>query len=394
MTPDRRPRVLFYVQHLFGIGHAFRATRVARAMAAAGFRVHMVWGGTRLPAIDFTGIDVVWMEPVRAASSDFAALVTASGKPVDEAMLARRRDRLLAVFHDLRPDIVITETFPFGRRQMQFELVPFAAAAAAASWRPMMVSSIRDIMTENRKEARARESVEWAVQWYDLVLVHGDPSLVPIEATLQHAGEIADKFRYTGIVAPDPVDISIPPTITADVVVSAGGGAFGHALTAATLRASAHSARFPRNWLLVVGSERSEEDFRELRAAAGTGLRVERHVPDLARILAAARVSVSRAGYNTVGDVLRAGCRTVLVPYEGGRETEQARRAELMAENGLAITIRDTELDAGTLGAAVDMAADLKPVQANFDLEGAANSTRIVAAEYARRRNADRDFPV
>ena len=40
------PRVFFYVQHLLGIGHLARASRVADALVADGFDVTIVTGGT------------------------------------------------------------------------------------------------------------------------------------------------------------------------------------------------------------------------------------------------------------------------------------------------------------------------------------------------------------
>jgi predicted glycosyltransferase len=381
-----RPKILFYVQHLLGIGHVFRATRVAKALSGAGARVHLVWGGTRLPSIDLDGLEVTFLEPVRSKNEQYSSLVHPDGSPVAPAELDARRDSLLKLFNALRPDIVITEAFPFGRRQMRFELVPLMRAVRSASWRPLAVSSIRDIMQEGRAEKRVRESIDAFKDWYDLALVHGDPDLIRIEDTLQGAGEILDRFRYTGLVAPGPVDMSVMPSIVADVVVSAGGGAVGHALTAAAIGAGEHCRSLPENWLLVVGPERSERDFEALRASAGPHLRVERFVPDLTRVLAGAKVSISRAGYNTIGDLLRARCRAVLVPFVGGRETEQLRRAQIFAGRGLAIMLQDEELGPQALGRAVDEAINLPPMDAGVDLDGAALSAAILAQELERHR--------
>lgn len=381
----RRPVILFYVQHLLGIGHVFRATRVGRELAKAGAQVQMVWGGTRLPSIDTSGLEMHFLEPVRVADAGFQDLVDTAGNAVSEAMKARRRDALLALFERLRPDIVITEAYPFGRRQMRFELEPLMKAARAAPWRPLTVASIRDIMQEGRAEKRVRESVEAAKAWFDLVVVHGDPNMIRIENTLQGADEILDKVRYGGLVTPPPPDLPVPPAITADVVVSAGGGAFGHALTQAALGAMAHSRRFPANWLLIAGSERAEADFLALKQAAPAGMRVERFVPDLASVLATAAVSVSMAGYNTVGDLLRVRKPAVLVAHTGGRETEQLRRAKIMAERGLAIMLTDAELSPQALAGAIDQAADLPPAQVEFDLDGAAHAAEIIISAFADR---------
>jgi predicted glycosyltransferase len=377
-----QPVVLFYVQHLLGIGHVFRATRVARALADAGAAVHLVWGGTRLPSIDLSGLIVHFLPPVRSQSEGFAALVHADGSPFTEADQAARADQLLQLFDGLRPAMVITEAFPFGRTQMRFELVPLMQAARAAEWKPVTIASIRDIMQEGRAEKRVRESLDHFRDWYDWLLVHGDPAFIAIDETLQGVSALEGRIRYTGLVTPPPPDLSVAPSIAADVVVSAGGGAVGHALTAAAIGASAHSRSFPQNWLLVVGSERSEADFSALKSAAPPTLRVERFVPDLARVLASARVSVSRAGYNTVGDLLRARCRAVLVPFAGGRETEQLRRAQMFAARGEAMMLMDAELSPATLGQAVDAARDLPRLGEGLpiDMNGAANSAAFLMA--------------
>jgi glycosyltransferase involved in cell wall biosynthesis len=57
MTAMHKPyRVFFYVQHLLGIGHLARASRIARALAEDGFDVTMVTGGT--PVSGFPGPEV------------------------------------------------------------------------------------------------------------------------------------------------------------------------------------------------------------------------------------------------------------------------------------------------------------------------------------------------
>jgi predicted glycosyltransferase len=45
------PRVFFYVQHLLGIGHIARASRIANALQEDGFDVTVVTGG--LPVAGF-----------------------------------------------------------------------------------------------------------------------------------------------------------------------------------------------------------------------------------------------------------------------------------------------------------------------------------------------------
>ncbi len=59
------PVILFYVQHLWGVGHVYRATRIAYGLVNSGCQVHLVWGGTEIPGLDFTGMTVHHLKPVR-----------------------------------------------------------------------------------------------------------------------------------------------------------------------------------------------------------------------------------------------------------------------------------------------------------------------------------------
>src|SRR5690606_12408511 len=87
---------------------------------------------------------------------------------------------------------------------------------------------------------------------------------------------------------------------------------------------------------LIGGPNMAAEDAAALAAMAPARARVERFRPDFASLLARARLSVSQAGYNTVCDLLVAGCPALLVPFAAGGETEQGLRARRLAELGLA----------------------------------------------------------
>ncbi|MBO6784511.1 MAG: glycosyl transferase, partial [Alphaproteobacteria bacterium] len=128
--PDR-PRILFYVQHLLGIGHLMRAGTLARALEGQGFETTLVSGGTDVPGFDHGASRFVQLPPTRATDKYFKVLVDENDRQIDEAWKAGRRARLLALEDELRPDIILIEMYPFGRRQMRFEIEPLLEAARA-----------------------------------------------------------------------------------------------------------------------------------------------------------------------------------------------------------------------------------------------------------------------
>jgi predicted glycosyltransferase len=83
--------VLFYVQHLLGIGHLRRALRIVEALAHEGLGVTVVSGGEPLPVLARASAQrIVQLPPVRARDAGFRQLVDAAGRPVDDALRSAR----------------------------------------------------------------------------------------------------------------------------------------------------------------------------------------------------------------------------------------------------------------------------------------------------------------
>jgi predicted glycosyltransferase len=370
-----QPCILFYVQHLLGIGHLARASRVASALAEDGFAVTVVTGGT--PVAGFPGpvVTHVVLPAVTYGDQGFSGLADPDGNPVDDAFKARRRDMLLSLFAQTRPDIVIIEAFPFGRRQMRFELLPLLDAIASASPKPRLVTSVRDILQERVKPGRNEESAELVVQYFDLVMVHGDPGFARLDETFPLAAGFSEKIAYTGLVAgPEPE----PAAENFDVLISAGGGAAGGELARAAVKAAKLLPGSGR-WGLITGPNLPQAEFDAIIAAAPESVEIFRFRKDFASLLGGARLSVSQAGYNTVCDILRAGCRSLLVPFAAGGETEQEVRAERLERLGLASTVSESGLTPELLAGAIEAAlARPRPPRHALDLDGARKSAQVL----------------
>jgi predicted glycosyltransferase len=377
-----RPRVFFYVQHLLGVGHLYRAFRIAHGLREGGFDVLLVLGGTPVEGLDHRGLDVVQLTPLKAGTGGFSELVTPDGAAAGPALKEARRRELLAAFERASPEVLLIEAFPFGRRQMRFELLPLLEAARARRPRPLIVSSIRDILQESAKPGRAEETVALLRTCFDHVVVHGDPRLVVLGETFPLAGEIAAVTSYSGMVAPPaphPSRAAAGRGSVPEVVVSAGGGAVGRALIRTAMAAKSLSRLASARWLAVTGPNVADRELEALRQAGSLAdVAVERFVPDLVRVLADARLSISQAGYNTVADILVARCRAVLVPFAAGGETEQTRRARLLEQRGLCVAVAEAALSAQSLADAVDRAMVLPPPGLEVDLGGAARTAAIL----------------
>ena len=345
--------VLFYVQHLLGIGHLRRAALLSKALNRNGISVVLVSGGAPVDGLDIGGSGFVQLPPLRTRDESFSELLDQSGRPIDDAWKAARRARLLALYRALEPRALLIEMFPFGRRQMRFELLPLLEAAGASTPRPQVLCSLRDVLTRNRRPEKTAWMLDTFARHFDLALVHGDPDFLPLERSFPEAAGLAAKLRYTGYVvepapAPDPGADG-----TGEVIVSTGGGAVAGPLIEAALAARALGRLAEAPWRFLIGPNMAEAAFRDLAAGADGGVTIERARPDFRSLLARARLSISQAGYNTVLEVLTAGIPAVVVPFAAGSESEQTLRSRLLAERGAFTLLEEAALTPANLATAV-----------------------------------------
>ncbi|MEM1199276.1 MAG: glycosyltransferase [Pseudomonadota bacterium] len=376
-------KVLFYVQHLLGIGHVVRSSRIARALVRADFQVTIAYGGKPLEGVDWGGAQCIQLPAVSSGPVGFGTLADGDGNPVTDDLKAKRKAKLLDLFTAAKPDVLLIEAYPFARRIMRFELVPLLTAARKSDPQPLIAASIRDILQEGRKPERIGETRQLVEDYFDAVLVHGLEAFAPLSLSFPEAHLISDKLHYTGWVGPERRDASAGEAF--DVIVSAGGGAVGAELFEAALGVRAGSDFSDGKWLVLTGPNLSDEAFEALSNRLPQFVTLERFRADLPALMRRAQVSVSQAGYNTVADLQSAGCRAVLVPYSTDGETEQNRRAEILAQQQRAVVVHQQDLSVNTLSDAIIQALALPAPASAEVLDGAQRSASILRELLSRK---------
>lgn len=377
-----RPAVLHYSHHSVGLGHLVRSLSVAEGLGGR-FRVVLCSGGEvpaglRLPP----GVELIQLAPIgagpdgRLASMDPALTLAQAWD--------RRRARLESLYAELRPVAIVVELFPFGRAKFARELEPLLEAARRDERRPRVISSVRDLLVTAKRDQQGHDDLaaDRLRRWFHAVIVHADERFARLEETFRPSWPPATPVLYSGFVAPGGELRRAAPRTPPEVLVTSGGGRTGAPLLRAA--AEAHRLAFHPRGLrtrLVTGPFMSEAEVRSLRAIAGDreGLSVERFVPDLASEMAGAAVSVSRCGYNTTIDLLRARVPSVVVPYDEGRENEQSERARRLAKLGAVSVLASDLLTPERLAERVLAILEAQPPRLALDLCGASRTARIVA---------------
>jgi predicted glycosyltransferase len=372
-------KILFYCQHVLGIGHLFRSLAICRALAP--HPVTLVTGGSR--------VDVPLPPNVREAAlpplmmdADFSRLYDAAGEASPEVVKDRRRRLLFELVAQTAPETVVVELYPFGRKAFAFELDPVLQAIRTGDLPPArVVCSLRDILVEKADPAAYEARVlDRLGRFFDAVLIHADPTVVCLEETFGRSAEIPVPQVYTGFVAPRPDPgarrrvrrrLGLGPEEKL-IVASAGGGSVGGELLEAV---AAAFGRLPRRagcrLQIFSGPFLGAATFDRLQSLVGEGGRIERFSPDFLSYLAAADLSVSMAGYNTSMNILATGVPALVWPFPQNRE--QGLRATRLAGRGALEVLTAADLRPDVLAERMRRRLDAGPAATGgIDLEGAA----------------------
>ncbi|QUM85883.1 glycosyltransferase family protein [Moritella sp. 28] len=378
------PRIMYYVQYLLGIGHVRRSSLIVQALCEQGAHVDVIFGGMPVPSMSFGDATMHQLMAVKSADSGFSGLVKADNTPVSDDDKKERTQALLALCETLQPDLIVTETYPFGRRQMRFELLPLLNWVKSQSNPPVLVSSIRDIL-QRRSAVREQEYVNLVQTYYQHVLVHGDKNFYPLEKSFPVADMIADKISYSGYVCPTMENGGSSQKTRDTIVVSVGGGSIGKDILVAVMALFKSGFAADKKWLLITGPNMDSADKAYFKTQEQSNLQVVDLADDFLKELNNAYVSISRAGYNTVMDLLLTGVPAVVIPFEGEGETEQLARSEILVEGRVLQSVKNDELSVETLKSAINTAVGSTAKKVNIDNQGAHKSAKLLI-EWASSR--------
>lgn len=375
-------KIIFYCQHVLGIGHLFRTLEICKALT--GHEVILVSGGPRID-VKFpqhvTQIDL----PGLRMDSEFKDLLCAGKNSSLAQVKKERQQKLLAIVEKERPDIFLLELYPFGRQAFRFELDPTIQAIRNQLSRCGVICSVRDILVEKQKSKHERRALERLNRYFDAVLVHSDPKWFTLKETFLRFDEIKIPVIHTGYIAPKPLNnarrrIRKELGIAEDdvmIVASAGGGRVGKPILESAICAFEHLKIESRPHLFVyTGPYIAESEFADLKALKKSQrVHITKFTSDFLSRLMAADISISMAGYNTTMNILSTGVPALVWPFAANRE--QRLRAERLADRGALKLLHDQDLHPEALARIVRAMltrAALKKI--DIDLNGAANTAQ------------------
>lgn len=442
MTTEKK-RIVFYSQHLVGVGHHFRNREIVRALSK-NHQVYFIDGGrqinclsscTPLPGGELPdSVERIQLSPVFASEEGLS-----SDEPSRDiqGVLRERCDVLCKVIENIDPDVFMIEFFPFGRGRLRSELISAIDSARSVNPDVKVICSLRDIPMRAKTADLIGPPMPDALaitgklrfysvpfggpqyvhtlmarQYYnevcptlnthfDTLLIHGDPKVTQLEEHFPWVEDIEIPIEYTGYVSeklkPQRRKNGFPKRF---VLVSAGGGAEAYELIFPCIEAwkllLKQGVTQGREMVIFTGPFAQDDQFESLKQmCAGGPFRLSCFAPDFLSWMDAADFSISRAGYNTCMNVLETGTLALLIPIV--QAGDQVFRANKLFELGLADVIASEDLSPDSVADVIMKGISRSRSSHNIALDGANKTLEFVSKLSTRSRKMvcmDFDFKI
>ncbi len=382
-------KLLFYCQHILGMGHLVRSMEIIRGLMQ-DFQICFINGGQVIKEFPIPdGIEVINLPAIKT-DSEFKQLQVVDTSLSLAEVQEFRKNKLLQVADDFQPDVLMIELFPFGRGKFSFELIPLLEKLRASDKPVKIVSSLRDIVVTKTNRVKYEEKVcRLMNQYFDMLLIHGDPNFVALDKSFSRVKDIQCETKYTGYVVQKP---PVNPELTKEdreiieseqplILVSVGGGRFGHNLIDCVIEsADMLGEKISHNIQVFTGPFAPEDKLQawQKRTEKKNNISVSRYTRNLLSYMQKADLSISMSGYNTTLNIMTTGVRAMILPFTGNDDQEQRIRASKLDNLGAVKMLAPSDLKPEIFSPKVIDYLATEPNKMKFDFSGVENTAALV----------------
>jgi predicted glycosyltransferase len=389
MDRESIKRVLVYTHNSIGLGHAFRTLAVITGMKKWRPDIDfLVLSGTSVPQIFFDeGIEVIKLPSIKLdIDREDSPMVSRYLSGLDlESIFDFRQSVIMASFDFFHPDALIIEHNMTGQMS---ELIPLLMKKWVRKGGPVdfpLIHICRGIMKwipllriPYQNPRHRSESINIGAL-YDFMYVLEDRDVIDInKAFLGDDPELEKKIRYLG-----KITNRIHGEFPSRQEVLTRFGLSDRKIILFTLGRNQKILDLTVNLLKMLGNSGVDRDHQILmvldpyldKATAeairthplSSTVRFLEFFPDMADLVNVSEMVISRAGYNTVNEILLTGVKAVLIPEShGGGEQEQ--RAKSITDPNVCVSNEEEILKGGSGERILDLLKrQIDPVPHKFD---------------------------
>ena len=322
-------RIAIYYNYLSGIGHNLFvysiAMQIKRKMPDSELLI--ICGGKRIRGFKFPqGAKILYLLSLEAESGLFNGLRGPTGMALDSVKGIRAR-KLFKIVSEFKPDIFITEHFPFGRHNFNFEILPTLRLIKKKMRHTLVLSSLSVLGARTEREKRQKFVFNIINKYYDYILIHTDEGITKLDEDYSFVGAIKDKVIYTGYLNYRFSDLNKTNRIKKNlssignkklIVVNVGGGRDGHQIINKVIKSEKYLNQGKKKYFFMIfsGPNLSKDSYFEIQKLTKDNplILLKRFCFDISPIIGLADLSISMGGYNAAMDMLITKKPTIFFP--------------------------------------------------------------------------------
>lgn len=344
-------KLAFYYNHYNTLGHSTRVFSLVKGLKeyfGKKAEIIVLQGGKDQPLIPLSRYSRVYLLPY---SIDKRGLFIEENIKIYENMISSGKldgmlkKRILftkSILNEFKPNIFITEYFPFGQEFWTFEL-PHILRYIKSKFNCKIIGSAGYLSYINN-------IYNYIQEFYDALFIHSPKEFIYDYRKYLHKKwsdeldkifkDFSAKIFFTGFVISENSSLAIVEDIRRRyltkkfkklILVSRGGGIVNKRIILSSIMA----AKLQEDifFIITCGPATSEREFTEYKKLSKnvSNLKLAKAIaPDLFdSYLKAADLNISMSGYNTTVRLLYLGSKVILVPYG---TSEQGWRADLVSK--------------------------------------------------------------
>lgn len=381
-----KPKIVIHCQYVYGIGHFVRTIELAKGLSNY-FSVFILNGGESVPNFDIPSEINLIQLPAIYKEENVSYLSPVESIYSIEECFKKRTDIIENTLSNIKPEIIITEHFPFGLL-FEDEVVHLISSAKSLNSNVKVVCSVRDIIESSSGSIKDNITVKHLNNWYDLLLIHGDEKYFHLKNTFSLYNEISVPNYHTGYIVKS-IELNTKSEHSKPILLaSIAGGRLGKELLNALIKNhSAVNKQIIHKLIIFTGA--FESCFEELRDEIKklSSNDIELYAFDRESYLSYFSQSylvISLGGYNSIIESISNRKRLLVYQREFAQgNEEQDLRINLFKEMGVLNVISSKDLNNSNLADSIIQSLNNDIYRnVNLNVNGVAFSTELILKLY------------
>ncbi|MCB0750331.1 MAG: hypothetical protein KDC52_02535, partial [Ignavibacteriae bacterium] len=377
-----KPKIVIHCQYVYGIGHFVRTIELAKGLSNY-FSIFILNGGESVPNFDIPSEINLIQLPAIYKEENVSYLSPVESIYSIEECFKKRSDIIENTLSNLKPEIIITEHFPFGLL-FEDEVVHLISSAKSLNSNVKVVCSVRDIIESSSGSIKDNITVQHLNNCYDLLLIHGDEKYFHLKNTFSLYNEISVPNYHTGYIVKS-IELNTKSEHSKPILLaSIAGGRLGKELLNALIKNhSAVNKQIIHKLIIFTGAFDScfEELRDEIKKLSSND--IELFAFDRESYLSYFSQSdlvISLGGYNSIIESISNRKRLLVYQREFAQgNEEQDLRINLFKEMGVLNVISSKDLNNSNLADSIIQSLNNDIYRnVNLNVNGVAFSTELI----------------